>query len=161
MKRIFVFVMALALLVVMVSGASVAGASASQTVSGTWKIVSAVPVSANPVGRNCIVELVATSAFEGDIVGTIEDHLKIVQFSPCDQPGAEVFLGHGDYQGTVLGASGVLQFVAYGTGDALGGLQGQIVFRSGTGGLAGLSGIITLSGDHVGGTYTGKMLINP
>ena len=57
MKRLIGFAFVVGLLVLMVSSVSVAGASAPQTVSGTWQLGSVLSSSVQPVGRICIIQL--------------------------------------------------------------------------------------------------------
>ena len=160
MKRIFEFAVVLGLLVVMVSSVTVVGASDSQAVNGTWQIASVIPISAQPVdGGNCIIEAVAISNLQGDLVGTFTDLLRIVRRGQCDQLGSETFLGHGTFEGSAADASVAFDFTAVGTADPQGNLQGQFVIQGGSGELANLHGVITLTGSLVtgGGTYSGNV----
>ena len=159
MKRLFVFAVVLGLLVVMVSSVAVVGASASQAVSGDWQISSIISSSVQPVGENCIIELVDTVNFQGDLVGTSTQHTRIMHLGPCDQPAAEVFQSRGTFQGTVANVSGTFDFQLQGDADAQGNIQGPLVVLSGTEGLTNLHGQIALTGQLAsgGGTYSGDI----
>ena len=158
MKRLFVFAVVLGLLVVMVSSVSVVGASASQAVSGAWQIGSIISSSAQPVGENCIIELVDTVNFQGDLVGTSTQHTRILHLGPCDQPAAEVFQSRGTFQGTVANVSGTFDFQLLGSADAQGNVQGSLVILNSSEGLANLHGAITLTGPlFPGGSYSGDI----
>jgi uncharacterized protein DUF3224 len=159
MKRLFVFAIVLGLLVVMVSSVSVVGASASQPVSGAWQLTSIISSSAQPVDGNCIIELVDTASFQGDLVGTSTNHTWIMHMGPCDQPAAEVFHSQGTFQGTVAGVSGTFDFQLQGDADAQGNVQGPLVVLNGTEGLTNLQGRITLTLQLStgGGTYSGDI----
>src|SRR5688572_5545267 len=99
LKRIFEFGLVLVLLVVVVSSVAVVSASPSQAVSGTWHFTSLTPISAQPVGENCIVELAYTQAYQGDVAGTMTGQVRIMRLGGCDQPTAEVFQTEGTFQG--------------------------------------------------------------
>ncbi len=158
MKRLFVLVTVLVLLALMVSSVAVVGATSPEAVSGTWQFVSITPISAQPVDGNCIIELEATLAFQGDLVGSSTNPVRIVHLGPCDQPASEVAHATGTYQGTVAGASGTFDWQAPAYADAQGNLQAQLVIQQGTGELANLHGLITLTGQlPVGGTYSGDI----
>jgi hypothetical protein len=159
MKRIFEFALVLVLLALMVSSVAVVGASDSQAVNGTWQIASVIPISAQPVAGNCIIEAVAISSLQGDLTGTFTDNLRIVRQGACDQLGSETFLGHGTFEGSAADASGTFDFTAMGTADPQGNLQGQFVIQGGSGELANLHGVITLTGSLIsgGGTYSGNV----
>jgi hypothetical protein len=158
LKRLFVFAVVLGLLVVMVSSVSVVGASASQAVSGAWQIGSIISSSVQPVGGNCIIELVDTANFQGDFVGTSTQHTRIMHLGPCDQPAVEVFQSQGTFEGTVAGVSGTFDLLLQGGADAQGNVQGQLVILNGTEGLANLHGAVTLTGPlFPGGTYSGDI----
>lgn len=161
MKRLFVFAAVLGLLIMMVSGVSVVGASAAQAVSGTWQIGSILSSSAEPVGRSCIINLDDTLNWQGDIAGTSSQHTRIEHFGPCDQPAPEVFTARGTFQGTVAGVSGTFDFQLVGRVDAQGNAQAPLVILSSAGGLANLRGLVTLTGPLVpGGTYSGNIRSN-
>lgn len=160
--KLAVVIVAVLSLVLLVGSVSVVGASAPQAVSGTWQFVSITPISAQPVDGNCIIELEATLDFQGDLVGTSTNHVRIVRLGPCDQQASEVFQTEGTYQGTVATASGTFDFAGQGNANAQGNLQAQFVIQKGTGGLANLHGIISLTGQlPVGGTYTGEIHFDP
>ena len=143
-------------LVVLVSSVSAVGASASQAVSGTWQFASVTPISAQPVDGNCILDLGYTQSYQGDLVGSVTGHVRIVHLGLCDQPAAEVFHTEGTFQGTVVGASGTFNF--QGEGHAYGPqgeIEGQFVILGGTEGLANLHGALALTGQlPIGGTYS-------
>jgi hypothetical protein len=159
LKRLFGLAAGLALLAAMVITVSVASASESQPVSGVWQLTSIISSSAQPVGPNCIVELVDTVGFQGDLVGSSTNHTRIVHLGLCDQPAAETFLTTGTFQGTVDGVAGTFDFQLHGTADAQGNIQGPLVVLSGTDGLANLHGQISLTGSLVSlsGTYSGDI----
>ena len=157
MKRLFALAV---VLVVLVSSMSVVGATASQAVSGTWQLASIISASAQPVGENCIIELVDTASFQGDLVGTSTQHTRIMHFGPCDQPAAEVFQSQGTFTGTVAGASGTFDFILRGKADAQGNVQGQLVILTGTGSLVSLHGQMSLTGTLptlLDGIYSGDI----
>jgi len=159
LKRLSAFVVVLGLLVVMVISVSVVGASASQVVSGDWQFGSISPISAQPVGDNCIIELDYTQSYLGDLAGTATGHVRIVHLGPCDQSAAEVFVSQGTFTGNVAGASGTFDFQLEGKAyGPQGNIQGQLVILAGTGNLANLHGQITLTGQlPIGGTYSGDI----
>ena len=160
MKRLFAFVVVLGLLVVMASSVSVVGASASQAVSGGWQLTGIISASSQPVGGNCITELLDTASFQGDLVGTSTQHTRIMHFGPCDQPADEVFQSQGTFTGTVASASGTFDFILQGKADAQGNVQGQLVILTGTGGLASLHGQMSLTGTLptlLDGIYSGDI----
>jgi hypothetical protein len=163
MKRLFVLATVLVLLVVMVSSVAVVGASQSQAISGDWQFVSLTPISAQPVDGNCIIELAYTQNYQGDLVGSVTGQVRIVHLGPCDQPAAEVFHTQGTFQGTVTGTSGTFDFQGEGKADAQGNLQGQFIIQQGTGELANLRGMFTLTGNVVAGsgTYSGDIHFDP
>jgi hypothetical protein len=157
MKRLFVLAV---VLVVLVSSVSAVGASASQAVSGTWQLASIISASAQPVDGNCIIELVDTASFQGDLVGTSTQHTRIMHFGPCDQPAAEVFQSQGTFEGTVAGAAGTFDFELLGKADAQGNVQGPLVVLTGTGDLTNLHGQLTLTGQLpslLNGVYSGDI----
>lgn len=161
MKRLFALVVVLGALVVMVSSVSVAGASASQAVSRTWQIGSILATTAQPVGRNCVIEMDDTLNWQGNFVGVSTQHTKVEHFGPCDQPASEVFQSRGTFQGTVAGVSGTFDFQIVGIADAQGNVQAPLVILKGTGGLAALRGLVTMTGPLVpGGNYAGHIRIN-
>ena len=160
MKRLFGLTVVLGLLVAMVSSVSVVGASASQAVSGGWQLTSILSASSQPVGGNCITELLDTAGFQGDLVGTSIQNTRIVHLGSCDQPADEVFQSQGTFTGTVAGASGTFDFILRGNADAQGNIQGQLVILTGTGDLASLRGQITLTGTLpalLDGVYSGDI----
>ena len=159
MKRLTMLAVVLGLLVVIVSSVSVVGASASQAVSGSWQFGSLSPISAQPVGGNCIIELGYTQNYLGDLDGTVTGHVRIVHLGPCDQNAAEVFVSQGTFTGTVAGASGTFDFQLQGKAiGPQGSIQGQLIILAGTGNLASLHGQITLTGQlPIGGTYSGDI----
>ena len=132
-------------------------ASRTALISGDFTVISTMVTSARPIGRNCQIELDASFAFQGDLAGEFDAHFSILHFAPCDQQAApEVFAAHGSYTGQVLGDSGSFDFNFVGHITDQGSAQGRLVILSGTGGLADLHGIITLTGQAgVGGSYTG------
>ncbi len=159
MKRLVVLTV---VLVALVSSVSVVGASDSQPVNGTWQISSIISSSVQPVAGNCIIELVDTVDFQGDLVGTSTQHTRIMHMGACDQPAAEVFQSQGTFQGTVANVSGTFDFQLQGSADAQGHVQGPLVVLTGTGGLTNLRGRITLTGQlPIGGTYSGDIHFEP
>jgi hypothetical protein len=157
-KRLLMFAVVLGLLVVMVSGGSVAGATASQAVNGTWQVGNLVSRSTQPVGGNCIIDLVTTLNWQGDLEGTSSQTTRILHFGPCDQPAPEVFQSRGTFQGTVDGISGSFDFLVRGIADTQGNIQAPLVILRGDGGLVNLRGLLTLTGPLVpGGAYSGHI----
>jgi hypothetical protein len=156
LKRLSVFAVVLALLVLAVSSAS---ASDSQSVSGTWQFGSLTPISAQPVAGNCIIELGYTQNYQGDLAGSVTGQVRIMHFGPCDQPAAEVFHSEGTFQGTVDGVSGTFDFQLQGDAYSQGHLQGSLVILTGTDGLANLRGRIAIAGNlpDRSGTYSGDV----
>lgn len=151
----------LVLLAVMVSSASVAGASASQAVSGTWQIGGILSSSTQPVGSICILDLEDTLNWHGDFEGVSTNHTTIQHFGPCDQPAQETFQSRGTFVGTLNGVSGTFDFQLVGVADAQGNVQGPMFILRGTGGLAKLHGVLNLTGPlFPGGTYSGDIRLN-
>jgi hypothetical protein len=111
------------------------------------------------VGGTCIIELVDTVAFQGDLVGTSVETTRIVHLNPCDRPAAEIFETKGTFKGTVAGAAGAFDFQLQGQADAQGNVQGRLVILTGTEGLGNLHGQMTLTGSLLSlrGTYSGKI----
>jgi hypothetical protein len=163
MKRLFVLTTVVVLLAFIGGGVSVVGASPSQPISGSWGLGSIISSSVRPVDGNCIIELVDTVVFQGDVVGTSAETTRIVHLGPCDQPAYEVFETRGTFTGTVSGASGTFNFQLQGHADAQGNIQGQLVILTGTEGLANLHGQITLTGSllSLSGTYSGNIHFDP
>ncbi len=159
MKRLFAIV--LGLLVVMVSSVSVVGASASQTVNGTWQIGTIFSSSAHPVGKYCAIEMDDTLNWQGDFVEMSTQHTTVQHFGPCDQPASETFQSRGTFQGNVGGVTGTFEFQIVGIADAQGNVQAPLVILKGAKGLAQLHGLITMTGPLVpGGDYLGHIHIN-
>jgi hypothetical protein len=158
LKRIFEFALVPGY-VVLSNGGAVVGAFPSQAVSGRWQFASRTSLSAQPVDSgNCVIEAVAISNLQGDLVGTFTDHLRIVRRAQCDHAAAEVFQTDGTYQGTVAGVSGTFDLQGKGQADAQGNVQGHFIIQGGTGALAYLHGVINLTGSLVtGGTYSGNV----
>ena len=155
MKRLFALAV---VLVVLVSSVAAVGASASQPVSGTWQFTSVTPISAQPVGENCIIEVAYTQNYQGDLVGSVTGQVRIVHLGLCDQPAAEVFHTEGTFEGTVVGASGTFDLQGEGKADAQGSVDGQFIFLGGTEGLVNLHGQLTFTGLlSLGGPYSGDI----
>jgi hypothetical protein len=159
MRRLLIALMLASGMLLPIAGAQ---ASSPQPASGTFQVVSAIPTSVQPVGDRCLIELDATFALQGTFGGSFTAHFQIVHLGPCDRAAAETFEAHGIYQGTVESASGSFDFNFQGSIDAEGHAQGQLVIQPGTGGLANLQGMLTLTGQAgVGGTYVGDIHFDP
>jgi hypothetical protein len=147
----------LCLLLGVVSVGSVHADTATQEVSGFF-IVSIDPssISARPVDGACVIKLRATFSFTEALVGSFTAPFSILHFGPCGSPAPETFTAKGTYTGSVLGKSGSFSFAFGGTIDAQRHAQGDLAILQGSGGLAGLQGLLELEGESgVGGTYTG------
>jgi hypothetical protein len=159
LKRSFVLAMVVALLALIGSSVSVMAASPSQPTSGDWQIGSIISSSVRPVDGICIIQLVDTVVFQGDLAGTSIETTRIVHLGPCDQPAYEVFETRGTFTGTVADATGTFDFQLQGHADAQGNVQGPLVILTGTDGLANLHGRINLTGSLLSlrGAYAGNI----
>jgi Protein of unknown function (DUF3224) len=139
-----------------------AHASPSQPASGLFQVMSAIPTSVQPVDDRCLIELDATFALQGSFSGSFSAHFQIVHLGPCDRAATETFAALGNYQGTVDSTTGSFEFNFQGSIDAAGHAQGKLVIQQGTGALANLHGMLTLTGQAgVGGTYMGDIHFDP
>ena len=130
--------------------------------SGTFQVVGATVTSVQPVDNICIIELDATFAFLGTLGGSFTASFKIIHRGSCAQPAPEIFEAQGTYTGSVTAASGTFDFNFEGSIDAQGNAEGKLVILRGTGGLANLHGMLTLTGQAgVGGTYSGQIHFDP
>jgi hypothetical protein len=110
-------------------------------------------------GEECLVHVVLSPKVEGNLQGTVDTDYRIVVLHPCDPtpPGTyeEIHALTGKFMGTLDGKDGTFEF--FGSGKSVKGdysAQWAIVPGSGTGSLAGLSGMLGVEGKMLGGAGT-------
>jgi hypothetical protein len=160
-------VLPLALVLVVLGGACVTGASASppMSASGTFTTTSATFNSMREAGGNTIIDLSATVSYTGTFTGTSTVHGILIfhsggggaQFPPWRANFHDVEI----FTGTVNGVPGTVTFNLNGSSDPTGALKATDTIVSATGDLAGLQGVLSQVGT-VGpggpvGTYTGQI----
>jgi hypothetical protein len=130
-------------------------------VAGSFSVVHNGPPSINQVaGDLCAIELSPSFVFIDDLDGSFSSSFVIEHAGACDQPAPEYFSTDGVWTGSILGAEGSFEYTFEGTIDAEGIATGELVVvdDSGTDGLEGLEGSLTLTGlAGVKGSYSGTL----
>jgi hypothetical protein len=110
-------------------------------------------------GEECLVHVVLSPKVEGNLQGIVDTDYRIVVRHPCDPtpPGTyeELHALTGKFKGTLDGKDGTFEF--FGSGKSVNGdyaAKWAIVPGSGTGGLAGLTGMLDVQGKMLGGAGT-------
>lgn len=136
-----------------------AAAAAAPTAAGTFEVDAPQVTGAEQRGRTCFVDLTATFMFEGTLEGDAPISFRIVQAGPCGETGvSQAFTAVGAFTGSVAAVPGGFSFRFQGHITDDGQARGQLVILDGTGGLTGLRGHLTLTGQAgVSGTYVGTV----
>jgi hypothetical protein len=144
------------------------------------------PPTVTPAGEGnaCLIEMTYGHRWTGDISGTAVMHLEIVSHGPCFAEDGrpypkgtfkETLKFRGTFEGTVNGSEwGTFKLVENWKFTPLPGGppeepnyegRGQITIKSGTGGLAGIHGVLTFAGSRIdgveGGSYEGEVHFDP
>jgi len=162
-----------------------ASATQSTHVSGDWPDYGLIggPPTFTERGKTCYIEGDFWYGWGGDITGRSDAHLDIVSHGPCfDESGAlypkasfrEGLKVTGIFEGCVLDRCGTFEYrelmtftpVEGGPADAPNyDLVGRIIIQHGTGGLAGLHGVLTEEGGSTDGAehggYEGEIHFDP
>ncbi|MFN2228385.1 MAG: hypothetical protein ACK2VA_01325 [Anaerolineae bacterium] len=162
-----------------------ASATQSTHVSGDWPDYGLIggPPSFTERGKTCYIEGDFWYGWGGDITGRSDAHLDIVSHGPCfDESGAlypkasfrEGLKVTGIFEGCVLDRCGTFEYRELMTFTPVEGgpadtpnydLVGRIIIQHGTGGLAGLHGVLTEEGSSRDGVeaggYEGEIHFDP
>lgn len=150
----------LAIAVAALGGGASAQASTPEVASGTFAAPPPVPDRITTAGGNCFVELDDRFVLAGTLAGTLDLDFRLAFHGPCLAAQGE-FHAAGKFTGTAttggVARTGTAEAVFNGvfTGPQA---EGKLVLQRGDGGLAGLHGVLVLTGTPgVGGTYSGSV----
>jgi len=155
-KRLMVVVLAVVLSLCMLPAVTVS-ASPPTEVSGTFELTSFNVTEAKMANGNMILTVSLTTEWTGDFVGTDEGVGKMV-FHPN---GDYTLNTRSTWTGSYLdGPIGTMDLNTSSKGnDFTGVFKGRITVISSTDGLAGLHGVLTITGPP--NTYSGKIHFDP
>jgi uncharacterized protein DUF3224 len=156
MKKFFVSIAIALLLVIIITGMSLA-ALPHEKAGGSFTSASTTIHSANEDKFNEVIDLSTTVTYTGTLEGTsaLQGTLTV------HRDGSGKFRGEETFTGLVNGIPGTLTFKVAGTNNLYQTIQLTSTITSGTGGLANIQGVLSMTGimkdNGPVGTYTGQI----